>query len=70
MRYELIIKPSAEKSLDRISRPIRKRILDALEVFRDNPRPSGCVKLAGEENQWRIRVGDYASSTKSTTTAC
>jgi mRNA interferase RelE/StbE len=59
MRYEIIIKPAAEKSLDRISKPIRTRIADALERLRDNPRPPGVVKMSGAENLWRIRIGDY-----------
>ena len=25
----------------------------------DNPRPAGCKKLSGYNDQWRIRVGDY-----------
>jgi len=25
----------------------------------ENARPSGCVKLAGEPDLYRIRVGDY-----------
>jgi len=24
-----------------------------------NPRPAGVVKLAGDDNLWRIRIGDY-----------
>ncbi len=24
-----------------------------------NPRPPGVVKLEGDENLWRIRIGDY-----------
>ncbi|MET4581587.1 mRNA-degrading endonuclease RelE of RelBE toxin-antitoxin system [Conyzicola nivalis] len=24
-----------------------------------DPRPSGCKKLVGEEDAWRIRIGDY-----------
>jgi len=24
-----------------------------------NPRPSGCKKLKGHKDIWRIRVGDY-----------
>lgn len=27
--------------------------------MRNDPRPSGCRKLVGSENTWRIRVGDY-----------
>ena len=59
MRYEIIIKPSAEKGLDRLPRSARKRIVEALEKLRANPRPPGAIKLAGEENAWRIRIGDY-----------
>ncbi len=60
MRYEIIIKPAAEKGLDNIPRAARRRIVDALEVLRENPRPRGAAKLAGgEENVWRIRIGDY-----------
>lgn len=35
------------------------RFFDAIEALEENPRPSGCVKLAGDENLYRIRVGDY-----------
>ncbi len=59
MRYEIIIKPAAEKNLDKIPRSARRRIADALEELRNGPRPSGVVKLAGAENLWRIRIGDY-----------
>jgi mRNA interferase RelE/StbE len=23
------------------------------------PRPPGCKKLSGSQNEWRVRVGDY-----------
>ncbi len=59
MRYDIILKPSAAKRLDKLSQSTRRRILDALEVLADNPRPAGCVKLRGDDNLWRIRVGDY-----------
>jgi mRNA interferase RelE/StbE len=59
MPYELIIKPTAEKSLDKLPHPIRGRIVDALKQLRDNPRPTQSVKLTGDENLWRIRIGNY-----------
>lgn len=59
MEYEVILKPSAEKQLDRFPRQVARRLLDALEGLRRDPRPAGAVKLAGEVNLWRIRVGDY-----------
>jgi mRNA interferase RelE/StbE len=59
MRYELIIKPSAEKSLDKLPHLVRDRIVDAMKELRKNPRPGGSVKLTGDDNLWRIRIGNY-----------
>ena len=59
MRYEIIIKPTAEKSMDKIPLSARRRIADAIEDLRSDPRPAGVVKLTGDENLWRIRMGDY-----------
>ena len=59
MQYELIIKPTAEKSLDKLPRPARRRIVDGMKELRNNPRPPGVVKLAGDENLWRVRIGSY-----------
>jgi len=28
-------------------------------MLAENPRPSGCKKLRGYKDQWRIRVGDW-----------
>ncbi len=39
MRYEIIIKPAAEKCLDKIPRPVRRRIADAMEKLRAIPVP-------------------------------
>jgi mRNA interferase RelE/StbE len=39
---------------DAIGRPL-PRIRD----LTGNPRPSGCKKLHGYNDRWRIRVGDY-----------
>jgi mRNA interferase RelE/StbE len=30
-----------------------------IEKLAENPRPSGCKKLKGGVNEWRIRIGDY-----------
>ena len=59
MRYEILLKPSAEKGLDGIPQQDCRRVVDALEELRANPRPAGVVKLAGAEGLWRIRVGNY-----------
>ena len=38
---------------------LKRRIGQAIDALAMNPRPPGGVKLTGEENAWRIRVGDY-----------
>jgi mRNA interferase RelE/StbE len=38
---------------------LKLRIRDAIDALAVNPRPPGCVKLAGEEIVWRVRVGSY-----------
>src|SRR5436305_7017442 len=58
----VFLKPSAEKSLRKLPVSIQKRIVTAIDDLRSDPRPAGCVKLAGAESAdayWRIRVGDY-----------
>lgn len=36
------------------------RVCDAaIDDLANDPRPTGCVKLAGEEALYRVRVGDY-----------
>jgi mRNA interferase RelE/StbE len=35
------------------------RLRAALDDLEQNARPSGCVKLAGEPDLYRIRISDY-----------
>jgi mRNA interferase RelE/StbE len=35
------------------------RLVPKMEGLGANPRPSGCKKLRGYKDQWRIRIGDY-----------
>lgn len=57
--YEVIVERSAEKDLKKLSSEVRPRAVAALQALAKNPRPAGSRKLAGSENDWRIRVGDY-----------
>ena len=57
--YSIRFKSSAEKQLGKLEKSLARRILAAIEALADNPRPSGCRKLRGETNLWRVRVGDY-----------
>ena len=58
-RYAVQLKPSADRSLARLPESVQRRILLAMTDLGDNPKPPGVKKLAGGENLWRVRVGDY-----------
>ncbi len=45
--------------MKRLATDIHDRVIVAIQSLANNPRPSGCRKLVGSKNDWRIRVGDY-----------
>jgi mRNA interferase RelE/StbE len=59
MAYRLLLRPAAQRDLGGLPRAILGRVEKAIERLRENPRPPGCRKLSGFENEWRVRVGDY-----------
>ena len=56
--FSVFIKPSAAKELGRIPLKDRRRVARRIAALADDPRPSGCEKLAGED-AWRLRQGSY-----------
>lgn len=59
MSYRVEFTTAAARQVKKLPRPVRDRVLDAVEDLGDDPRPHGATKLVGEESAWRIRVGDY-----------
>lgn len=59
MAYAVAFKSSAVKQVRKLPKPIVERILAKTTSLGQEPRPPGCVRLAGGSNLWRIRVGDY-----------
>ncbi|NEP41525.1 MAG: type II toxin-antitoxin system RelE/ParE family toxin [Okeania sp. SIO2H7] len=57
--YLIVFASGAEKQLASLPVEIRNRIYPKIDSLANNPRPPGCVKLKGEKNGWRIRVGEY-----------
>lgn len=57
--YEIEIAPAAERALKKLPADIRKRIFKNLLTLKKDPRPLGVKKLSGEDDIYRIRVGDY-----------
>ena len=56
--YNVFIKPSAAKELERIPLKDRRRVARRIAALAGDPRPPGCEKLTGE-NAFRIRQGNY-----------
>ncbi|MEC4888934.1 MAG: type II toxin-antitoxin system RelE/ParE family toxin [Nitrospira sp.] len=59
MAYSILLSPPAERQLKAFAPAIQKRLVKRLTSLRDNPRPQGVKKLAGEDDLYRIREGDY-----------
>jgi len=57
-RYEIEFKKSVDKDVRGIPPSDLKKILQKIDSLREDPRPPGSVKLAGEA-YFRVRQGDY-----------
>ena len=57
--YSLHFKPSVQRDLDGLPKPLIARILDRLEQLKSDPLPRQSAKLHGAERLYRLRVGDY-----------
>jgi mRNA interferase RelE/StbE len=59
-RYRVLIKPSAANEIEAVDqKKDRQRVVAKIRSLGDDPRPSGCEKLAGQEYRYRIRSGPY-----------
>lgn len=59
MSYRLILSRPAVKALRELPSSASIRVAAAIDGLGEEPRPPGCNKLRGNEELWRIRVGDY-----------
>lgn len=57
--YSISFARSARKELEHLPGDVADRILAKVEALSGNPRPAGVIKLHGQKNLWRMRVGDY-----------
>jgi mRNA interferase RelE/StbE len=58
-KYSIEIKPPARRELEKLSNSLIARLVPKIEGLAVDPRPSGCKKLVGYKDLWRIRVGDF-----------
>jgi len=57
--YTIRFTRSARKELEQLPLPVENRIARKLDELGPQARPPGCLKLQGQNDLWRIRVGDY-----------
>ena len=59
MSYRIVVPRSVQKQLDDLPDNVYDRVNEKIMALKEYPRPRGCVKLKGYENEYRIRVGNY-----------
>ena len=57
--YRVEFASRAQRMFRNLPADVQRRLDPAIQALSQDPRPSGCKKLSGEESVWRIRVGDY-----------
>jgi mRNA interferase RelE/StbE len=58
--YRVLLRPPAQRFLRKLrDKSLTARLVAAMRELGSQPRPPGCEKLAGVEDFYRIRVGDY-----------
>ncbi|MFB3924215.1 MAG: type II toxin-antitoxin system RelE/ParE family toxin [Terriglobia bacterium] len=59
MPYLVYLRPRVVRDLKSLPEEVKERVEQSVGRLSENPRPHGSKKLAGFENEWRLRVGDY-----------
>ncbi len=57
--YEIIVSKTAEKALLKIPKKDQVKVISAISELATHPFSARCKKVQGEENTFRIRIGDY-----------
>jgi len=59
MKYTVHMDGRVRRTLDRLPGDLYGRMVRKLEALEENPRLFGVEKLAGAEDLYRVRVGDW-----------
>jgi len=59
MSYKIELVKLAAKQFKELSLQEQQRLKPKIESLTIEPRPNGVVKLVGEKDLYRIKVGDY-----------
>lgn len=56
--YKIFFRKSVDKDFSAIPKRDLRKVLRRIEMLSEDPRPSGCEKLTGQE-RFRVRQGRY-----------
>lgn len=59
MSYTVIFNNHAARSFRKLSRDIQQRMKPIINALAKDPRPTGAEKIKGEDDIFRVRVGNY-----------
>jgi mRNA interferase RelE/StbE len=59
VNYRIEFTKQAAKLFKKLSNQDQQRLKPKIDALAQNPRPSGVVKLSGEDDLYRIRVRDH-----------
>lgn len=57
--YSVEFTPAAERQFAKLSSTARTLVAAVVVTLASNPRPHGCMKLAGADDLWRVRAQQY-----------
>ena len=57
--YKIEVSATAERQIKKLGREDQIRVVRAVKALANEPRPSGCRKLQGYDDVYRIRIGRY-----------
>jgi mRNA interferase RelE/StbE len=57
--YDVQFAPSAARSFRKLDAAVQRRLVRAIDALAINPRPDAVVKLADEDDLYRVRIGEY-----------
>jgi mRNA interferase RelE/StbE len=59
LAYRVELSPRAQRDIKALDGSIQRRIARRIDLLADNPYPQGIKKIEGEDDLYRLRVGDY-----------
>lgn len=59
MTYRIEFTSAAERKVQKLDPPTRRRVQAAIELLAANPHPPAAKRIKGQRDRLRVRTGDY-----------